>query len=236
MSQLQASGSQDDGTFNRSGPRGPWVAMVACVAWATLVVSPSARAAIFVVNTTADTVDANPGDGICADSGGQCSLRAAISEANAWPGADTITLPAGTYLLTLAGASEDANATGDLDITSDITINGAGAASTIIDANQLDRVLQIAGGSTVTLTFFIPAFTIDCVRSVAVVVPSPVTSFVFEAASLTSCAPMFSNASCKSISLATETPSWTTFGAPHFLSRATFLPFGPKVMVTAWAS
>ncbi|PYS23626.1 MAG: hypothetical protein DMF72_08740 [Acidobacteria bacterium] len=37
----------------------------------------------FVVNSTADTDDANEGDGICADAGGKCTLRAAIEEANA---------------------------------------------------------------------------------------------------------------------------------------------------------
>lgn len=36
-----------------------------------------------VVNTTADSHDAKPGDGICADTNGLCSLRAAIEEANA---------------------------------------------------------------------------------------------------------------------------------------------------------
>lgn len=110
-----------------------------------LATSPARAApeATFVVNTTADTVDANPGDGVCADSSGNCSLRAAIREANALSGADTITLPAGTYLLTLAGASEDGDATGDLDIRDALTINGAGAAGTIVDGNQLDRVFHI---------------------------------------------------------------------------------------------
>ena len=41
-------------------------------------------------------------------------------------------------------------------------------------------------------TFFSPSWTIDCARTVAVVVPSPATSFVLVAASLRSCAPMFS--------------------------------------------
>jgi CSLREA domain-containing protein len=90
--------------------------------------------ATFVVNTTADTADATPGDGICADSGGQCSLRAAISEANALAGDDIITLPAGTYTQTLVAANEDLNAGGDWDIRSNITINGAGAATTILQA------------------------------------------------------------------------------------------------------
>ena len=35
------------------------------------------------VNSDADTGDATPGDGICADADGNCSLRAAIEEANA---------------------------------------------------------------------------------------------------------------------------------------------------------
>ena len=77
--------------------------------------------------------------------GGAGSLRAAIIAANARPGADTIRLPAGIYNLTLAGAGEDQAATGDLDITDQLTIRGAGAATTVIDAGGLDRVFQILG-------------------------------------------------------------------------------------------
>ena len=47
--------------------------------------------ATFVVNSTADTPDPTPGDGICGASSGPCTLRAAIQEANAQAGADTIT-------------------------------------------------------------------------------------------------------------------------------------------------
>ena len=36
-------------------------------------------------------------------------------------GDDTVILPAGRYLLSLAGASEDAGQTGDLDLNSNIT-------------------------------------------------------------------------------------------------------------------
>ena len=81
--------------------------------------------------------------------GGAGSLRQAIIDANANPGPDTINLPAGTYTLSIAGTGEDAAATGDLDITDDLTISGAGAATTIIDADSLDNVLQVIGGSTV---------------------------------------------------------------------------------------
>ena len=60
------------------------------------------------------------------NSDGDCSLREAIQAANTNAavdacnphiGAETITVPAGTYTLSIAGANEDANATGDLDIT-----------------------------------------------------------------------------------------------------------------------
>ncbi len=44
----------------------------------------------FVVNTTDDLLDANPGDRICATSAGTCSLRAAIDEANRRSGDDEI--------------------------------------------------------------------------------------------------------------------------------------------------
>src|SRR5437868_2290061 len=55
----------------------------------------------FTVNTVLDTVDVNPGDGLARDASGRTSLRAAVMEANALAGADTINLPAGTYALTL---------------------------------------------------------------------------------------------------------------------------------------
>ena len=44
----------------------------------------------FIVTSTGDAGDANEGDGVCDAGGGQCTLRAAIEEANAWLGHDTI--------------------------------------------------------------------------------------------------------------------------------------------------
>src|SRR5882724_3054538 len=85
-------------------------------------------------------------------------------------------------------------------------------------------------------TNFIPSFTIDCARTVAVVVPSPATSEVLEATSFTICAPMFSNLSGSSISFATVTPSLVTVGAPHDFSSTTLRPRGPRITVTASAS
>ena len=113
--------------------------------------APAVPISAIAVNTTADELDGFPGNG-------HCSLREAIINANnddggqadcpAGSGADSITLPDGTYTLTGA-AGEDFNASGDLDIRDDLTINGASAQSTIIQAgtdttNGVDRVLHIA--------------------------------------------------------------------------------------------
>src|SRR5579885_661121 len=84
-------------------------------------------------------------------------------------------------------------------------------------------------------TFFRPSRTIAWARTVAVVVPSPATSFVAVATSRTSCAPWFSKTSSTSISRAIVTPSFVIVGAPNFLSRTTYRPFGPRVTLTASA-
>ena len=60
-------------------------------------------------------------------------------------------------------------------------------------------------------------------------------SEVLDATSRTICAPMFSNLSSSSISLATVTPSLVMRGAPNDLSSTTLRPFGPSVTLTAWA-
>ena len=57
---------------------------------------------VFNVTTGQDSVDANVGDGICADASGACSLRAAIQEANASaPSERTIMLDVAEVLLDL---------------------------------------------------------------------------------------------------------------------------------------
>src|SRR3972149_3629482 len=96
----------------------------------------------YIVNKTADT-----NDGVC--NADDCSLREAVRNANACAGWQTITLPAGGYTLTLAGAEEDAAATGDLDITDDVTIVGEGAPS--IDGNGLDRIFEVFSPAVVRM-------------------------------------------------------------------------------------
>ncbi|MBM79551.1 MAG: hypothetical protein CMJ78_03020 [Planctomycetaceae bacterium] len=106
----------------------------------------------FIVNSTDDTTDANPGDGIAADSNGNTTLRAAIQEANALAGSDTIILPAGNYTLTIPGADEDLSATGDLDVIGRLLIVGAGADETIIDADEIDRALDVSNAGSLRIS------------------------------------------------------------------------------------
>jgi CSLREA domain-containing protein len=84
-----------------------------------------ARPATITVNSTADSLATN----------GNCTLREAILAANsdtavdgcaAGSGPDVVVLPAGTYALT-GEAGEDAGLTGDLDVTDDLELVGAGA-------------------------------------------------------------------------------------------------------------
>ncbi|MEO7323297.1 MAG: right-handed parallel beta-helix repeat-containing protein, partial [Dokdonella sp.] len=100
-------------------------------------------AATFNVDIETDSVDANPGDGQCADAKGACSLRAAIMESNALPGADEAALPAGHFTLSIAGVAENNSATGDLDVTDDLSLHGESSEASVIDGGSLDRVLDL---------------------------------------------------------------------------------------------
>jgi len=125
----------------------------------------------------AATIDVTIATDTVADDG-ECSLREAVTatgtNANvngpddcAHPGgtlADVIQLDsATTYELTgTPGEDENLNASGDLDIDANtagptisgaLTLDGAGAASTVIDANDIDRVIDLRteGASALTI-------------------------------------------------------------------------------------
>ena len=108
----------------------------------TAVLAPTVHASIITVNTTEDELNDD----------GDCSLREAIIAANtdtavsgcqAGNGFDVIDLPAGTYTLSLSGSGEDEAATGDLDITERLALDGAGRVTTTIHGNGADRVFDI---------------------------------------------------------------------------------------------
>ncbi len=71
----------------------------AALAFALALASPGAAAEL-IVDSFADSVDAVPGDGICADETGACSLRAALGEADLLEGIDRILLAEGEHALT----------------------------------------------------------------------------------------------------------------------------------------
>ena len=133
---------KDTAWVTGSGLYGYWLALAVLAApWPM----PGGRALAdtFQVTKTLDTRD-----GKCdAD----CSLREAIIAANQHPGPDTVMVPAGKYLLQQVG-QEDQAAAGDLDILDDLTLIGAGAESTLIDGNQIDRVFEIHSPAVVRLS------------------------------------------------------------------------------------
>ena len=103
----------------------------------------------------AATINVNSTEDVIADDG-KCTLREAVIAANAdaasgtmngecppGDGVDEIVLQAGVYSLTIGGTDEDNAQTGDLDILDDLTITGTTADETIIDANGIDRVLDV---------------------------------------------------------------------------------------------
>ncbi|HEX8287026.1 MAG TPA: BACON domain-containing carbohydrate-binding protein, partial [Pyrinomonadaceae bacterium] len=99
--------------------------------------------ATFSVNSSADSNDAAPGNGACADAAGSCTLRAAVQEANALAGNDTI-----TFDLT---APAVINLTlGELSVSGNITITGLGARNLTVRRSAAAgtsnfRVFNISG-------------------------------------------------------------------------------------------
>ncbi len=121
---------------------------------AAMMVAPGvAGAATISVNTTADEYSSGP----------DCSLREAITAAqtnaafggcSAGSGTDSILLPGGDYVITRAGADEDANVTGDFDVTGANNLEIRPSAPTdrvTIDGNSLDRVFDKGGVGTLSI-------------------------------------------------------------------------------------
>lgn len=102
---------------------------------------PRRMLSAFFVNSLADSHDALLGDGIAADTDGFTTLRAALEEANASIGADTIMLPAGVVALSAAN--------GPLAVTENVTIFGSGAST--IDGTAFNEVFAIHGAAQLQL-------------------------------------------------------------------------------------
>lgn len=110
---------------------------------------PAPAAVVFTVDDRADLPDEAPGNGQCRTAAGTCTLRAAVQEANAGGEPAEVRVPAGTYVLTIAGQDEDESATGDLDLATFVTVRGAGRATVV--TSRVDRVVHVVAGATGTV-------------------------------------------------------------------------------------
>ncbi|MEA2682966.1 MAG: hypothetical protein QOK05_1294 [Chloroflexota bacterium] len=127
-------------------------ALSATLALAGLWISGAtpAHAANLEVTGTSDTPLGGTND--CAGTSGHtCTLRAAVQTASAASSPTVIHLPGGTtatpkvYTLTTNDCNTNDDTCYDLNVhgTQAVTINGDGSATTIIDGDQIDRVIQL---------------------------------------------------------------------------------------------
>jgi CSLREA domain-containing protein len=96
----------------------------------------------FTVNNNGDASDANPGDGVCADGGAVCTLRAAIEEANALTACGTIDINFGIGDSTI-------NVGSVLTISHNVNINGPSANKVAVSGTLATptRVLGVTTGT-----------------------------------------------------------------------------------------
>jgi hypothetical protein len=139
-------------------PAGRFAVVTAAAAAVIVPAVPAPAApAPYRVDSTTDAPDETPGDGRCASAAGACTVRAAIMEANARPGA-TVDIPAGRYTLTipplLGRAFTDYTladaAHGNLKIFNTTRVRGAGRDRTVLDGGGLDRVFTTLGTTTLS--------------------------------------------------------------------------------------
>lgn len=119
----------------------------------------AARAATFTVDRTDDDAAAMACN---AAAPNDCSLRGAILAANALSEASTVNVPAGTYVLSQSSpctykhqGSSASFTTSEVPLCvakNNVTIQGASAATTIIDGNQAHRVFFISADATLQLS------------------------------------------------------------------------------------
>lgn len=131
--------------------RGRPLLLIAVAAFALAGPVPTALAARFTVNNPADEPDSKPGDGLCLTAAADCTLRAAVQEANELGGGPhTIALAAGVvYTLTRLGSGEDAASTGDLDIAANVIVTVPGGHAVVEGRSGWDdRIFHVLAGVT----------------------------------------------------------------------------------------
>lgn len=86
---------------------------------------------LFTVTSDADSYDAIPGNGICADSQGRCTLRSAIDESNAEPSGRDVVIFSLQYPAVIFLA-------GPLQINGNLSVVGPGARRLSIEIDQVN--------------------------------------------------------------------------------------------------
>ena len=118
-----------------------WLFIVGCLALLLKAGGTTAAGITIIVDTTNDDLTNNS----------NCTLREAIKAANtqtsvdhcpAGHGADVIIVPPGVYTLTM----------GALSIQTDLTLNGAGTISTVIDGGSQSRIFNVGSPLTATIS------------------------------------------------------------------------------------
>ncbi|HMY72353.1 MAG TPA: choice-of-anchor Q domain-containing protein, partial [Blastocatellia bacterium] len=135
-------------SVTNAGPSGSYTVTVTatdnCGATTTATFTLSVACPPLTVNSLADTPDANVSNGICADASGNCTLRAAIEEANVQTCGNIINFSVnGTIQLGSALPALAAN----------ITLNGPGANLLTVRRNTGGnyRIFAVNSGQTVTI-------------------------------------------------------------------------------------
>lgn len=120
----------------RGGQRQAWASSAALLAIAASLVAPAPALGLeLTVDSSAEGSDAAAGNGVCATAAGACTLRAAFEEASlhdAPANQDSISVPAGEYVLTRDTGSEDFLVWGGNHSEDELTVTGAGSATTTI--------------------------------------------------------------------------------------------------------
>jgi hypothetical protein len=131
----------------RSAARLFVLSIVSAIAVASPAGSATAAAKTYVPTRTGDPAP----NGCRADD---CSLREAVIAANRHPGKDTIKLARKTYNLHLPQSAPDDETGGDLDITDPLAIKHPGRGRAVLDANRVDRAVQVTTSYTDRYTKF----------------------------------------------------------------------------------
>jgi hypothetical protein len=135
----------------------PWCLAFALTGLALIASAPGVGAATFKVDRFDDVASATT----CSDAvPGDCSLRGAVSRANAAPDHDEVILPEGTYDLSVASPCTFRARKGEsyfgstvaLCLDSDASIRGAGSNRTVIRGNGVDRVIAGSVARTVAIS------------------------------------------------------------------------------------